>query len=97
LMVSHSIVNKEFYNVQHLSDDDVLVEILQSSRLVEIDNILTKFIVSEGYNEAFLNFITALIYLNIASLHDPKYGEFLFYYGRIKLNDALTQLSDMVD
>ncbi|MDA9012536.1 hypothetical protein N9J60_00655 [Alphaproteobacteria bacterium] len=94
LMVNHSIVNKGSYSVRHFKNGDVIVEILQSSRLVEIDDVLTKFIVSEGYNEQFLNFVTALIYLNIAALHDAQYGEFLFYYGRLKLNDALMQLSE---
>ena len=85
LLISHPIVDKELFSVEYIGDTDVRLEIYQSSRLLEINRIFEDWVVKNGYCRSRVRLLTALIYLNIAVLHEQPYGQFLFFYGRLLL------------
>jgi hypothetical protein len=57
---------------------------------IDMIKIFNNFCVSHGFDINRVNIITALVFLNIAVLHQPdEYAMFLFYLGKDLLNKAL--------
>ena len=85
LLVSHPIVHSGLFSVEYLAEANVKFEIHQSSRLLEVNRLFEDWLVTNCYCRSRVRLLTALIYLNIAVLHDQPYGQFLFFYGRFLL------------
>lgn len=85
LYVSHPIVDKELFSVSYQPSNRVQIDILQSNRLLDVNSHFEKWLCSHGYCVPRVRLITALIYLNIAVLHAQPYGQFLYFYGRLLL------------
>jgi NDP-sugar pyrophosphorylase family protein len=67
----------------------------RDSRLVEIENAFDNYILN-NYGKQMLinvNILTALIYLNIATLHHNPYSLFLFYLGKYMLHQLMNNAS----
>ena len=88
IIVSHEIVNKELYFIKN-EDESILSTIYRNQIYVEIEEAFYKFLKEGGYDIKKVKILTALIYLNIASLHHYPYSKFLFFYGKYMLNNIL--------
>ena len=47
------------------------------------------FIEKKGYDLKKVKVLTSLVWLNMAPLHEPRMGRFLFYLGKINLYKSL--------
>ena len=84
LLFNHDIVHKGLYSVEK-SKSTIKCDILRSDILTNCREILHKWITNNGLDLKKVQTLTAIIWLNMAPLHDYKMGEFLYYFGRLNL------------
>ena len=84
LLFNHDIVHKGLYSVEK-SESTIKCDILRSDILTNCREILHKWITTNGLDLKKVQTLTAIIWLNMAPLHDYKMGEFLYYFGRLNL------------
>lgn len=85
LIVSHPIVNKELFEVNWLTETKVEINIHNSLRLSLGKRAFEVWLVENGYDVDHVNVMAALIFANIAALHEQPYGEFLYLLSRYLL------------
>lgn len=88
LIVSHDIVNKNMFDI-NVNDDYIKFDILRTNTSVECENIFKEFMMDNSFDYNKVMIMTALIYLNIASLHHYPYSKFLFYLGKYMLYNLI--------
>jgi len=81
-IVSHPIVNKELFEVNWLSENKVEINIHSSLRLSLGKRAFEEWLIQNDYDVNHVNVMAALIFANIATLHEQPYGEFLYLLSR---------------
>jgi len=70
----------------------VYYDILIPKKNIDMLRIFDKFVLDHNFDLNRVNILTALVFLNIAVLHQPdEYAMFLFYLGKDLLNKALKE------
>jgi choline kinase len=81
LIVSHHIVNNNNFTVEQ-DENNVNIDILRPSILVEAEEDFYEWLKANNFDVKRVKIMTALIYLNIAALHEYPYSLYLYYLGR---------------
>lgn len=92
LMVSHEIIANDGYSINYLGKDEVLISFDQKFSNVQAIDVFYGWCKENSYSIDKIKLITALIYLNISSLHHYPYSDLLFLLGKYMLTQTL-QLS----
>lgn len=88
LIISHELINKNLYEVHHkLSMIDY--DFFRKNNLVECEDYFRDYINEKGFDYRKVEILTALIFLNIATLHHYPYSSLLFYLGKSSLFKCL--------
>jgi choline kinase len=82
LTVNHDIVNRNSFSS---STDNCYI--LISSKLKECEEILHQFITDNGLDLKKVKTLTAIIWINMAPLHEYPFNNFLFNFGKYNLNN----------
>ena len=90
LVVNHRIINQGHISVL-VEGKTVTVDVLRPSTLVECQEVFSDFLKREGYDRGKVEMLTALIWLNMASLHHHPFNLFLYYFGKLHLWRALQE------
>jgi thiamine kinase-like enzyme len=90
IIVSDDMINNNHYIVKD-DDNNIKINIFRNQTHVEIEHMFFKFLKEEHYDIQKVKILTALIYLNIATLHHYPYSKFLFYFGKYMLNNILNE------
>ena len=84
-------MNEGHYTITE-ADGDIRCDIYRSDILTECREEFHKFIVDQELDLSKVKLLTAIIWLNMAPLHEPKLGRFLFYLGKLNLDKILKTL-----
>jgi NDP-sugar pyrophosphorylase family protein len=84
LLFNHDIVNSGHYTIE-IKNNEVKCDILRSDNLSNCREILHEFILKNNFDLKKVKILTSLIWINMAPLHEPKIGNFLFYFGKLNL------------
>ncbi len=90
LTFNHDIVNRGLYSVEE-DGDTVKVDILVSKRLLECQEIFHTFVKEQGYSLERIQLLTAVIWINMAPLHEYPLSKFLFNFGKYNLYKFLNR------
>lgn len=85
LIVSHEKIASGRFSVTQGSHGTVNIDVERPFVNVEAERAFRDWCEKNGYEFQFVELITALIYLNICSLHEYPYSKFLFFLGRYLL------------
>jgi choline kinase len=85
LLVNHGIVAKNEFEITETNSSEIFLTISRKSNLIEAENGLKSWLFLNGFDLDKVDTLTALIFINIAGLHDFPYAKFLFYFGRLML------------
>lgn len=85
IIVSHELINKECFSIKY--NGEIKFDLYRKQSLVACENYLKLFVEANGLDWAKVRILTALIYLNIASLHHDPYSHLLFNLGKFLLNE----------
>ena len=88
LIIDHNLIKKSKFNIKKSGNK------IQLNFHRENDNKLCqkeffKFLKMNSYSKQKVEILTAIIFLNIASLHHYPYSIFLYYLGKLTLYNAL--------
>lgn len=84
LTVNHNVINKNLFTVES-DGDNVRVEIMRPSNLVDCQVTLFDFLRKYKYDNRKVRFLTAIVWLNMAPLHHYPFNFFLYYFGKLNL------------
>ena len=91
-IICHELINNNLYKVHHkLSFIDF--DFLRKSSLVECEIYFKEYLNTKGFDYKKVEMLTALIFLNIATLHHYPYSSLLFYLGKSSLYRSLNSSS----
>lgn len=94
LSVDHNKVLESKYLVEETSEW-VEVQIEMSRSKLRFEEDLIEYLKRRSLSYRRTRIIEALVYLNIAPLHEPSsYRRFLFWWGRLKLHQSLEMQSE---
>jgi len=88
LTVNHDIVMDNGFTVK-AAGSSITCDILRKDNLVKCQEILRDFIREEGLDMKKVEFLTPIIWLNMAPLHHHPFNLFLYYYGKLNLWRAI--------
>jgi hypothetical protein len=88
MILNHSNILNDLYNVD-ITNDEVYIDLKCNYILVKQLEEYNQFIKKYDYNLKKVEILTAIIWLNMASLYDGKFRDFLFYFGKFNLYLAL--------
>lgn len=89
LEINHKIIADGGFSVHWKDKREVQIDVLQRMSLLHSKQVFMNWLISNNYCFKRVELLTSLIYLNIASLHEYPYAEFLHLFGRLKLNRNL--------
>ena len=89
LVVNHDIVNRGLYSCLLDESGNISVDIMCSKKFLDAKETLMKFCCKAGYNRRKVEILTAIIWINMSPLHDRRFGDFLFNFGKYNLYRAL--------
>jgi thiamine kinase-like enzyme len=92
IIVSHDMITNDLYSIKD-EENTVTLNIHRNQVHVEIEQYFYKFLEENQYDIKKVKILTALIYLNIASLHHYPYSKFLYFFGKYMLNNILNERS----
>ena len=76
------MVHNDHFTVTYDDSGDITIDILRPSTLVDVEQEYYKWLNSNGFCVERTKILTALIYLNIAALHEYPYSMYLYYLGK---------------
>ena len=88
LIISHELIARNLFKVEW-KDDEILYDFHRKQILVECERALNDWLVQEGYDLKKVRVLTALVYLNIATLHHYPYSLLLYALGKRMLKVEL--------
>jgi GTP:adenosylcobinamide-phosphate guanylyltransferase len=92
LLISNELILQGNYDLR-VKESSAELSFLIKNNLNNLISNLKEFCIDEGYDYNHIKLLSAIIYLNIASLYqnfeDGKYGKFLFLLGKLKLMECL--------
>jgi dTDP-glucose pyrophosphorylase len=87
LIFNHRIINNGHFSIS--KNGDIKVDLLMSNNLYNCQKVLFNFLDQEGFSKNKVNMMSAIIWLNMSSLHNYPLDIFLYYFGKINLFKAL--------
>ncbi len=91
LIFNHDIVNRGLFTIEN-KNNEIKCDILMSNNLSNCREYFKFWLEYNFFIVSKINVLTAIIWLNMAPLHDYKMGEFLFYFGKLNLYKALNKI-----
>jgi NDP-sugar pyrophosphorylase family protein len=88
LVVNHGIIDKNLFQIE-IKNDKIRVNINRIQTLVDCENIYFEYLKNNNYNVKKIKLLRAIIWLNMAPLHHHPFDNFLYYYGKYELYNAL--------
>lgn len=87
LIVNHNMVKDDLFSIKYVDTNSVEIDIHRTFIDTECEEVLKKYLIENtNYNNDFSQFLTAVIFLNIAACHVYPYSKFLFYLGKYLIN-----------
>ena len=88
LIISHEIIRKDLYKVEWLNEE-LNYEFKRKDILIDCEKLFYKWCLQNNYEVEKIKILTAIIFLNIASLHHYPYCLLLYGLGTDMLNDLV--------
>ena len=90
MIIPYNMMKDE--NNIYFSENSLAVnfEIVKNQKLDQIVNYYFKLLSNTEFEISKIKLISSLIYLNMAPLHEEKFGKFLWF-------NAISKLSDLID
>jgi len=88
LIVNHEYVQKDKFELK-INRNLAKISIPQNLKMTDAINFYDRYLEINNYSSYNVDFLTSLIFINIAPLHQGRYSEFLFLLGKYKLSECL--------
>ncbi len=89
MIIPYHLIKKNLFSYWR-HDNNIHFDFHQTFSLIEAQGVYKDFIVRRGYDWQHIQLLTALIFLNMAPLHEPPFRQMLRALGSLLLHRALT-------
>lgn len=89
MIICHELIAKDMFSVKW-EGEKVTYDFARKQSLVECEELFAEWLKGNGYDDKKVRILTALIFLNIAALHEETYAQLLYSLGKKMLYDNLT-------
>ena len=89
LEVNHGIISQNLFNIDWKNRNTVDIDLYTKRSLVNARRDYIKWLELNNFDIKHVKLLTALIYINIAPLHEYPYSEFLHLFGRLRLSQCI--------
>lgn len=86
LIVNHGMVKDNLFECKQKANGEYVIDIHRTFIDTECEEKLKDWLENSEYDIIHSQFLTALIFLNIAACHTFPYSKFLFYLGKYLMN-----------
>lgn len=86
LIVNHGMVKDNLFHCEVKANGEIELDIHRTFIDTECEDMLKHWLNISSYDAVHAQFLTALIFLNIAACHTYPYCKFLFYLGKYLMN-----------
>lgn len=90
LTVNHDLINEGKFKID-INGNKISVAIDEKENLFECKKILESFVKNNNWDWQRVNLLTGLVWLNMSPLHHDPFNKFLFYSGKLKVWQTLSQ------
>jgi NDP-sugar pyrophosphorylase family protein len=94
LIVNHNMVKDNLFTFKQRANGEYEIDIHRSFIDTECEEKFKKFLENSNYDNVLAEFLTAVIFLNIAACHVGVYSSFLFYLGKYLINKFIQNHPD---
>ena len=88
-IIDHKLINLKHFKIENLSKNKIKIDYKQSLSNKKCKKIFYEFLKEKKISVEKVELLTALIYLNISSLHHYPYSLFLYYLGKVELYKSI--------
>ena len=88
LTFNHDLINTGMFRAE-TQGGDFICDLACNSRLLECKDVLRSFIKENDFDQAKVDVLTAIIWLNMSPLHEHPLDKFLFSFGKYNLHRAM--------
>ncbi len=85
LILSYQLVKQNMFFFES-NDSNIYFDFFNKNSLIESKEFFEEFIIKNGYDMNKVKILTALIFLNMAPLHNAPFDSMLYYVGKYMLN-----------
>jgi thiamine kinase-like enzyme len=89
LVVNHDLIDNNHFHVKKSKDGSIVVNIHRLQSLVECEQILFHWLKQNDFDIKKVKILRAIIWLNMSPLHHHPFDNFLYYFGKYNLYQAL--------
>ena len=86
LLIPYSSVMNEQFSISKDKGHSVFIDILRPYRFSEVEDELFGWIDNHGFSVKKTKLLAALIFINIAALHEQPQSHLFFYFGKYLIN-----------
>ena len=83
LVLNHHVLNQELFTIE--DGDNIKCDVLTPYVNILCQQEYHKWLVNNGYDLKKVKILTALIWINMAPLHEYPLSKFLFHFGKYNL------------
>ena len=94
LIVNHDMVRQNLFSVDTEANNNIRIDIHRTLIDTQCERYLIDYINNSEYDIVQSEFLTAVIFLNIAACHVYPYSRFLFYLGKLMINEFYNKYKD---
>jgi len=94
LIVNHDMVRQNLFSVETEANNNIRIDIHRTLIDTQCERYLVDYINGSEYDIVQSEFLTAVIFLNIAACHVYPYSRFLFYLGKLMINEFYNKYKD---
>ena len=88
LIVNHEYVQMDKFEIK-TNKNLARIDIAKNIKMTDAIKFYDKYLKINNYSFYNVDFLTSLIFINIAPLHQGRYSEYLFLLGKYKLSECL--------
>ena len=89
LVVNHEIIDNNHFQIKKGKDGSIIINIHRLQTLVECERILFDWLKRNDFDVKKVKILRAIIWLNMSPLHHHPFDNFLYYFGKYNLYQAL--------
>jgi thiamine kinase-like enzyme len=87
LYVNHDIIRNGGFTCEINSTGGIYVDLHCAHRFVAAQKEIEKFCQRHNLSHKKVKMLSSIIWINMSPLHDKRFGDFLFYFGKLQLHN----------
>ena len=90
LVINHEMIENDYYFIDY-KEQKISLDVFRKNSLVECEKFYFKWLEENRFDIKRVKLLRAIIWINMSPLHHKPFDEFLYYFGKLNLFNALKE------